>query len=216
MTTRPPGFGKIAGIVLAGGLSRRMGGGDKGLTILGGRPILDHVIGRFAPQVDGLAINANGAAARFAAFGLDVVADGVAGFVGPLAGVLAGLDWAAQRMAGATHVVTVPGDGPFLPSSLVDRLVGAAAATGRPLASVAWRGQANPVIGLWPLQLRDDLRSALAVEGLRKVDVWTARHGVAIADFSADPLDPFFNVNSPEDLVLAQARLAEAVTDRRI
>jgi molybdenum cofactor guanylyltransferase len=198
----------IAGVVLAGGLSRRMGGGDKSLRLLAGRPILAHIVERARPQVAALVLNANGDAARFAAFGLPVVADSVPDFAGPLAGVLAGLDWAAA-VPGCTHVASFAGDAPFLPRDLVARLA-AAVAQGHDLACAASGGRAHPVFGLWPLALRDDLRRAVVAERIRKVDVWTARHDLAAVDFAAAPIDPFFNANRPEDLAEAE-RLAAAL-----
>ena len=198
----------VAGIVLAGGLARRMGGGDKCLRPLRGRPILAHIIERAQGQVTALALNANGDPARFADFGLPVVADGIAGFAGPLAGVLAGLDWAAARVPGCSHVASFAGDAPFLPLDLVARLADAVADGRHDLACAASGGRAHPVFGLWPVALREDLRRALAEEGVRKVDVWTARYRLAVVEFSGAPVDPFFNANHPEDLVAAE-RLAE-------
>jgi len=194
-------------MILAGGLSRRMGGGDKCLLPLGDRPVLAHVIERLRPQVSDLALNANGDAARFARFGLAVVADDATDFAGPLAGVLAGLDWVAANRPDIAWVVSVPGDCPFLPRNLVARLHQARADAAQPLAcarSGEWR---HPVVALWPVALRDDLRRAVTQEGLRKIEVWTARHGVALADWPAEPVDPFFNVNTPEDAAAAE-RLA--------
>lgn len=200
---------EIVGILLAGGLSRRMGGGDKTLRMLGGRPILDHVIARAEPQVAALALNANGDPARFAAYGLPVAADSVEGFAGPLAGVLAGLDWAAAHRPDATHVASFACDAPFFPRDLVERLL--AALTPRtPLACAASDGRSHPVFALWPLALREDLRRALAEEGLRKVDLWTARHGLVTVDFPVKGVDPFFNANRPDDLVEAERLLAAA------
>jgi molybdenum cofactor guanylyltransferase len=196
----------FVGVVLAGGLSRRMGGGDKCLRLLGGRPILAHIIERARPQVAALALNANGDPGRFAAFGLPVIADSIADFAGPLAGILAGLDWAAAERPAATHVASFAGDAPFLPRDLVARLA-AAIAAGHDLGCAASGGRAHPVFGLWPLALRDDLRRALAEEGIRKVDQWTGRFRLAVVDFPATPLDPFFNTNRPEDLAEAE-RLA--------
>ena len=193
-----------AGIVLAGGLGRRMGGGDKPLTKIGGATILSRAIARLAPQCAGMLLNANGDPARFADTGLPVVADDVPDFAGPLAGILAGLDWASVHAPDIAHVVSVPGDCPFLPRDLVARLHQACAAAGLPLAcarSGQWR---HPVVGLWPVALRADLRRALTVDGLRKIELWTARHGAALADWPAEPVDPFFNVNSPEDAVAAE------------
>jgi molybdenum cofactor guanylyltransferase len=196
----------IAGIVLAGGQSRRMGGGDKCLRQLAGKPILVHIIERARPQVAALALNANGDPARFADFELPVVADSIADFAGPLAGVLAGLDWAAANVPSATHVASFAGDAPFLPRDLVARLA-AAVEGGHDLAAAASAGRAHPVFGLWPLARRDELRHAVAEEGIRKVDQWTARYRLVLVDFPAMPVDPFFNANQPGDLVEAE-RLA--------
>jgi molybdenum cofactor guanylyltransferase len=195
----------VAGVLLAGGLARRMGGGDKGLRPLLGRPLLAWVIERARPQVAALALNANGDPARLAGFGLPIVADGIADFAGPLAGVLAGLDWAAVDVDGATHVASFATDAPFLPRDLVRRLA-AAVAEGAELACAASAGRAHPVFGLWPVALRHDLRRAME-EGVRKVDQWTQRYRLATVEFAADPVDPFFNVNRAEDLAAAE-RLA--------
>lgn len=201
----------IAGVILAGGLSRRMGGGDKGLLPLGGRPILGRVIDRLRPQVDRLALNANGDPARFVAFGLPVAADSVEGYAGPLAGVLAGMDWAAEQ--GVEVIATAAADTPFFPCDLVARLRAAMAREGTPLAVAmtddAERGHSpHPTFGLWSVRLRDDLRASLA-GGLRKVVDWTRPHGCAEATF-AGAREPFFNVNTPEDLARAEAMLAGA------
>ena len=194
----------VVGVILAGGRSSRMGGGDKCLRPLGGRPLLEHVIERAAPQVGPLVLNANGEPARFAAFGLEVVADSLADHPGPLAGVLAGLDWARLRAPEAKAIVTFPSDSPFLPRDLAARLM----ASGAPLARACSGGRAPPVAALWPVALADDLRRALG-EGLRKIDLWTARHGVVGVEWDAGPLDPFFNANAPEDLLEAERLLAD-------
>lgn len=206
------------GVILAGGLATRMGGGDKGLLALGGQSLLTRVIDRLAPQVAGLALNANGDAARFAGLGLPVVADTIEGFAGPLAGVLAGLDWAAEQ--GAQAIVTAAADTPFFPTDLVARLMAAAEGQVHPLVLATTpksgdevlksggKGRVNrhPTFGLWPVALRDDLRAALEA-GLRKVVLWTDQHGGREALFEAEPFDPFFNVNTPEDLARAEALL---------
>lgn len=197
---------KIGGVLLAGGQSQRMGGGDKNLRLIAGKPILDHVIDRAKPQVDRLVLNANGDPARFARFGLPVIADSVTGFAGPLAGVLAGLDWAAQHLPDAELVASFATDAPFLPRDLVRRLVVALEEGGFDLACAQSNGQVHPVFGLWPVSLRDELRAALAA-GERKVDRWTARFKLVEVEFLAEPVDPFFNANRPEDLAEAE-RLA--------
>nr|WP_314074190.1 molybdenum cofactor guanylyltransferase MobA [uncultured Roseococcus sp.] len=187
----PPTFG----VILAGGLSRRMGGGDKPLRRLGGRPMLAHVIERLAPQCAGLAINANGDPARFGSFGLPVWPDSVPGHPGPLAGILAALE-----SSPLPWVVTVTGDAPFLPPDLVERLHGAGAA----LACAASEGRAHPPVALWPRRLAGELRAAI-LYGERRVGAWAARHGVATVVWEGDP---FFNVNTPEEFEAAERLLA--------
>jgi len=199
---------EVAGVILAGGQSRRMGGGDKCLRLLAGRPILARIVERARSQVDVLALNANGDPGRFAAFNLPVVADSVQGFVGPLGGVLAGLDWAAIHAPHCPWVASFAGDAPFLPLDLVQRFVAAVAAEGADLAVAASGGQTHPVFGLWRVSLRDDLRRALVEEQIYKVDRWTARYKLATVEFAATPLDPFFNANRPEDLAEAEKLLA--------
>lgn len=192
------------GLLLAGGLARRMGGGDKPLRMIAGRSILAHVVERLAPQCDGLLINANGDPARFAAYGLPVVADSVPDFAGPLAGVLAGLDWMADNRPDLGWMVSVAADTPFIPADLVARLQEARLRAAVPLACAASDGWTHPVIGLWPVALREDLRRALTQEQERKIDRWTARHGVAAVEWPVAPVDPFFNANKPEDLAEAE------------
>ena len=212
MTARP---GVPVGVILAGGQATRMGGGDKGLLRLGDATILDHVIARLAPQAGKLALNANGDAGRFAGLGLPVLPDPVQGYPGPLAGVLAGLDWAEGE--GAETIVTVAADTPFFPRDLVARLQAAAKGMNHPLVlattprgeeetrSMSRGGQVrHPTFGLWPVARRDDLRAALS-DGLRKVVLWTDRHGGREALF--EDADAFFNVNTPEDLALARRRV---------
>lgn len=195
------------GVVLAGGLGRRMGGGDKPTRVIGGRTMLEHVIERLGPQCDGLVLNANGDPVRFARFGLPVVADTIEGYPGPLAGMLAALDWTADNRPDVEWVVSAAGDCPFLPRDLVARLQRARMTEGADLAVAASGGQAHPVIGLWKVALRDELRHALTNEGLRKIDRWTSRYGLATVSWPAEPVDPFFNANTVEDLAEAE-RLA--------
>jgi molybdopterin-guanine dinucleotide biosynthesis protein A len=192
------------GLILAGGLARRMGGGDKARITIGGKTILDRVLATMTPQCGRLIINANGDPARFADTKLPVVADSIPDFAGPLAGILAGLDWAAAHAPDVTDLASVPGDCPFLPSDLVQRLATARAEAKTPLACARSGDWRHPVVGLWPVALREDLRQALMVEGLHKIEIWTARHGVAIADWPVEPVDPFFNVNTPEDVAAAE------------
>lgn len=192
-----------AGVILAGGLARRMGGGDKALLQVAGRPLLAHVIERLRPQVEEIALNANGDPTRFAEFGLPVIADTVEGFAGPLAGVLAGMRWAAAR--GHSHIASAAGDTPFFPANLVAQLQ--AARGDQPISMAATedpeRGLSeHPTFALWPVDLADDLEYALTEGNMRKVIVWTSRHGCARAVFKGNL--PFFNVNTPEDLAEAE------------
>ena len=200
------------GVILAGGLARRMGGGDKPMRRIGALTILERVVARLAQQCNGLILNANGDPARFAELGLPVVADNVEGFAGPLAGVLAALDWAAAHRPGIAWVVSAAGDCPFLPRDLVARLHRARIGAEAQLAVAASGGRSHPVIGLWSLALREDLRHALVVEGRRKVGDWAARHRLATVSWLNAPLDPFFNVNTPGDLAEAE-RLAALDSD---
>lgn len=198
------------GVILAGGLATRMGGGDKGLLPLGQGTLMDQVIARIEPQVGGLALNANGNPDRFKALGLPVLADSIPDYAGPLAGVLAGLDWAATQ--GADTIVTVAADTPFFPCDLVPQLMLAAEGMDHPLVLAATpdpkRGIArHPTFGLWPVALRDDLRAALN-NGVRKVVLWTDKHNGRLAEFPVTGIDPFFNVNTPEDLATATGMLS--------
>lgn len=200
------------GLVLAGGLARRMGGGDKALLEIGGVTILGRVLDRLRPQCTAIVLNANGDPARFAGTGLPVVPDDVPGFAGPLAGILAGLDWAADHAPELAWIASVPGDCPFLPRDLVARLHQMRLEAGLSLACAKSGDWRHPVVGLWPVGLRQDLRRALVGDGLRKIEIWTASHGVAIAEWPDTPVDPFFNVNTPEDAAAA-ARIAAQHAD---
>lgn len=199
-TPAPP----LPGVILAGGRASRMGGGDKGLRMVGGRRLLDHVIDRLSPQCAPLAINANGDPGRLAEWGLAVLPDSLPDHPGPLAGVLAGLDWAAGL--GAAAIVTAAADTPFFPQDLARRLWQARGPKGLALAASADAGGRvwqHPTFGLWPVALRDDLRTALQ-GGLRKIVHWTDMHGAGIAEFPSVPFDPFFNINTPEDIAEAE------------
>jgi molybdopterin-guanine dinucleotide biosynthesis protein A len=207
ISNAPGNIPATPGILLAGGLARRMGGGDKPMRTIAGRTILDRVIVRLGPQCDGLILNANGDPARFAAFGLPVIADSVADFPGPLAGILAGLDWAAANRPAAAFVLSAAADCPFLPRDLVARLHQARLEQKAQGAVAASGGQSHHVIGLWSVGLREELRHALAVEGVRKVESWLARYQIATVTWPAEPLDPFFNANTVGDLAEAE-RLA--------
>ena len=196
------------GVLLAGGLARRMGGGDKPMRKIAGRTILDRVIARLEPQCEELILNANGDPARFATFGLPVISDTVENFPGPLAGILAALDWVAINRPDVEFMLSAAADCPFLPRDLVARLHHARAEQNAQLAVAASGGQSHPVIGLWSVALREDLRHALVVEDVRKIDRWTARYRLATDTWPAQPLDPFFNANTMDDIAEAE-RLAE-------
>jgi molybdenum cofactor guanylyltransferase len=198
---------EIPGVLLAGGLARRMGGGDKPMRQIGGRTILERVIVRLTPQCDGLILNANGDPARFAAFGLPVIPDSVADFPGPLAGILAALDWVGANRPEVSLVLSAAADCPFLPRDLVSRLSQALAEQNAQLAVAASDGQSHPVIGLWSVALREQLRHALVIEDVRKIDRWTARYKLATVTWPTEPLDPFFNANTMDDIAEAD-RLA--------
>ncbi len=201
------------GVLLAGGRSERMGGGDKSLKVLGGRTILARVIARARPQVGELIVNANGDPERFASFGLPVVADVIAGFAGPLAGILSALEWTAANRAGAEWVASFATDTPFFPEDLIQRLSAAVVREGADLACARSDGRAHPVFGLWRVALKDALRQAMIEDKIRKIDLWTARYRVAYADFAIRPYDPFFNVNRPENLAEAEKLLAREQAD---
>ena len=199
----------IAGVLLAGGLSRRMGGGDKTLRLLGGRPVIAHVIERIRPQVAALCINANGDPARFSQYRLPVVADTIEGFAGPLAGVLAGMDWAAEEAPACRWLLSAPTDAPFLPEDLAARLMERVRA-GAEIAVAASGGRSHPVAALWPVALGAPLRQALE-RGIRKVEDFTGGYRIATVAFATGSVDPFFNLNRPEDLAAAERALASEV-----
>ncbi len=199
--------GAVVGVLLAGGLSRRMGGGDKMLRRIGGETILARVIARMKPQTSRLILNANGDPGRFAEFGLPVVADSVAGHAGPLAGVLTGMEWAAANATDCPWLLTVPTDAPFLPEDLAARMLAAVESAGAEMACAASGGRAHPVCGLWPVRLAAELRQAMTEADIRKVDVWTARYRLVDVNWPTDPIDPFFNANRPDDIAEAERLL---------
>ena len=197
----------VPAVLLAGGLARRMGGGDKPMRRIGGRTILDRVIARLKPQCGELILNANGDPARFAEFRLPVIADNVENFPGPLAGILAALDWTAANRPDVSFILSAAADCPFLPRDLAARLDRARAEQDAQLAVAASGGQSHPVIGLWSVALRGELRHALVEEDVRKIDRWTARYKLATVSWPTEPLDPFFNANTMDDIAEAD-RLA--------
>lgn len=202
-----PDEAKICGLLLAGGQSRRMGGGDKCLQELGGQTLLARILEIARPQVGPLVLNANGDATRFADYDLPVAPDVVDGFAGPLAGVLTGLEWARQNAPDCQWVASFACDAPFAPADLVARLMGVMKAGNAEMACASSGGRDQPVFGLWPVRLAGDLREALVDEDIRKVDMWTARYRLARHDWACEPVDPFFNVNRPEDLERAEGLL---------
>ena len=202
---------KVCGLLLAGGQSRRMGGGDKCLRTLGGQTVLARILDIARPQVGTLVLNANGDPSRFSDYDLPVAPDVVEGFAGPLAGVLTGLEWARANAPDCQWVASFACDAPFAPRDLVSRFLTAVAAEGADMACAKSDGRDQPVFGLWPVRLADALRAAVIDEDLRKVDVWTARYRLAHVEWPTDPIDPFFNVNRPEDLEAAERLTASAV-----
>lgn len=201
---------KVVGVLLAGGRSRRMGGEAKYLLPLHGRPLLDQVIERARPQVAKLLLNANGDPGRLSGFGLPVQGDVIEGHAGPLAGILTGMEWAEQNAADCRWIASFATDTPFFPTDLVHRFLAAQEAEGADLVRAASGDKPHPVFGLWPVQLAKDLRQALTEEGVRKIDVWTARHHMTEVHYPTNPVDPFFNVNRPQDLEQLEALLRKA------
>lgn len=201
----------VLGVLLAGGMARRMGGGDKGLSMLGGKPMLTRIIERVRPQVADLILNANGDPGRFAEYGLPVAEDVIGeeswGFAGPLAGVLTGLEWVLKNAPEIEWVATFATDAPFVPLDYVDRLITAVDQDGAEMACAVTNGRTHPVFGLWPVRLAGELRQAMTGEEMRKIDLWTARYELVEVDFPAEPFDPFFNVNSKDNLAEAERLL---------
>ena len=185
-----------------------MGGGDKALRKAGGISLLAHTIAALRPQCAGLVLSANGDPARFAGFDLPLVADDVPGFKGPLAGILAGLDWIAARCPDVQLAISVPADTPFLPGDLAARLVDARGKDNVTIACARSGGRTHPAVALWPVSMRNDLRHALVVENERKVEAFLRNYSRAIVEWPVEPYDPFFNANDPGDLAAAETILA--------
>ncbi len=198
----------IAGLILAGGLSRRMGGGDKALIEVEGQSLLDRTIERLSPQVGPMILNANGDPTRFAEFTLPVVPDVIEGYAGPLVGILTGLEWLRDHSLGVEWMVSVAADTPLFPLDLVERLHRAAMEEQADIAIACTGSRTHPVFALWPTRLAAELRAAVVAEGIRKIEAWTDRYKVARVDWPAKPVDPFFNVNAPEDVVRLRMILA--------
>jgi len=199
----------ICGLLLAGGQSRRMGGGDKCLMELGGQTLLRRLIATAAPQVGPLVLNTNSDPALFRDYGLPIAPDVVDGYAGPLAGVLTGLEWAAANAPHCDWVASFASDAPFAPTDLVSRMRTAIEREDSDMACASSAGRDHPVFALWPVRLAAELRAAVVTEGVRKVDTWTARYTLARAEFGTAGGDPFFNINRPEDLAAAEVLLAD-------
>jgi molybdenum cofactor guanylyltransferase len=201
--TSDPATPPTVGAILAGGLARRLGGGDKALRMIGGRTVLSRMLDRLTPQVTQLMLNANDDPRRFQGVGLPVVADSLSDHPGPLAGVLAALEWTAFSAPEIEWVVTVPGDAPFIPRDLVRRLHAGRLCDSVILACAGSRGRTHPVVALWPVSIRDALRHAVAKDGIRKVDTFMQSYSRSVVEWDTEPVDPFFNVNTPADLIEA-------------
>ena len=198
--TPEPATPPTAGAILAGGLARRLGGGDKGLRMIGDRTVLSRLVDRLTPQVTRLVLNANDDPRRFQGLGLPVVADSLSDHPGPLAGVLAALEWTALSAPEVEWVVTVPGDTPFIPRDLVRRLHARRQRDSAILACAGSRGRTHPVVALWPVSIRDALRYAVADGGIRKVNEFMQGYSCSVVEWETEPVDPFFNVNTLADL----------------
>jgi len=209
MSLSPP----TLAVILAGGLSRRMGGNDKALLFLAGRTLLEHATERLAPQCVGVILSANGDPSRFKGMQLPVVADSLADHPGPLAGILAALDWAATHRPDIAAVLSVPADTPFMPKDLVKRLHEACRESRKPIACAASGSQTHFAVGLWPVSLRHDLRHSLVENGVRSIRDWISRHDHAETSWPVAPIDPFFNINTPEDLAHAETLAHQEVAE---
>ncbi|HZH11329.1 MAG TPA: molybdenum cofactor guanylyltransferase MobA [Microvirga sp.] len=206
-------FPATLGVILAGGLSRRMGGNDKTLLRLQGQTLLAHVTNRLGPQCESIVLSANGDPSRFAETGLPVVPDTVPDHPGPLAGLLAAMDWCVSKKPFVEWIVSVPCDTPFIPTDLVERLHAARNDSHGAMACAASGSRQHYVTGLWSVSLRERLRRALVLDGMRRVEDWVKSHDFAIAVWPLEPIDPFFNINTPADLGLAASMLNCAPLD---
>jgi len=195
----------IVGVILAGGLSRRMGNQNKSFMPLANKPLFEHVLERFLPQCDTVLINSNSQSRQLASYNLPIIKDTLEGYLGPLAGILSAMEWTKQQLPETQWIASVPVDTPFLPKDLVSTLYQSIQKKHSTLVGVSSNGRTHPVIGLWSTRLVDDLRLALNDEGLRKIDLWTARYSISHQDFSNEVFDPFFNINSQEDLIQAES-----------
>ena len=200
-----------AGILLAGGRSRRMGGGDKPFLCVGGVPLLARAMAALRPQCDAMLISAGGNPARFSSYGLPVVSDAVPDFAGPLAGILAGLDFIAAYLPEVRFALSIATDTPFFPTDLVGRLHRARLDQGAEIACARSGERTHFVIALWPVSIRDDLRHALIDEGVRKVESFQERYPVAYAEWPVTPFDPFLNINDANDLAAAEKLIEKGV-----
>ncbi len=194
----------ITCVILAGGLARRMGNIDKAMVELAGQPLLEQVLQRMASQTPSMIINANGDPKRFSRWELPVVADTVSDFPGPLAGILAAMEWTRTNRPESNWIVSVPVDTPFIPRDLIERFSQTITDNKAELSCAKSDGRTHPVVGMWPVALADDLRTALTVDNIRKVDLWTGRFNLVHSEFETNPIDPFFNINRPEDIERAE------------
>jgi len=204
------GLNNIAGVLLAGGLSSRFGGGDKCLRLLDGKTLLQRVLSRAKQQVGPMILNASGDTHRFVDYDLEIIKDCIDGNLGPLAGVLTGLEWAKAHVSDVRWVASFPTDAPFFPTDLVERLLESAVTDNARIAVAKYGGYTQPVFTLWHVDLAEDLRTALVDQGLRKVMAWVHQHPHVLVEFPDQDLDPFFNINTSGDLAKAETLLKKS------
>ncbi len=201
------GLDDVIGLILAGGRGRRLGGQDKAFLTLGEETLLVRAIARAKPQVGELLINANGDLSRFAPFGLPVIEDRIGGFLGPLAGIVSGLEWIRENRPHARWLASFACDCPFFPLDMVEHLIAKAESESASVAIAASHGRHHPVFAAWSAGLSVTSENVLCDQGLRKMDDFVARFPNTRVQFPADPADPFFNINTPDDLARAEALL---------